>query len=334
MSDASWLPVVFIALMGIAVLTYSILDGYDLGVGMLLPRSSQRSADRDTMIASIGPFWDANETWLVLAVGLLLIAFPQAHSLVLGETYLATTFMLIGLILRGVAFDFRAKAAVDLKDRWDNTFRIGSYMVALSQGYVLGRYVMGFEANTSAYLFACISAVGVTMAYIYIGSCWLVLKTEGELQKRAVNWARLAGRFAFTGVVTVSVVNLWISPEIIDRWLEFPRAMFVLLIPLLCFGAFLANDFILGLLPDKNDRYCHLPMLFAIASFVFSFIGLGFSFYPYVVPGHITIWQAASAPESLKFILIGALIVVPCILFYTCYSYYVFRGKTTDLQYY
>jgi len=173
MLEDALLPHVFLALMGIAILAYAILDGYDLGVGMLLPAQDVQARDR--MIASIGPFWDANETWLVLAVGILLIAFPQAHSLVLRELYLPAVFMLIGLILRGVAFDFRAKALTQYQRLWDSLFKLGSSLAALSQGYMLGLYVMGFQQGPAAQAFACLSALCVASAYAYIGGGWLVL---------------------------------------------------------------------------------------------------------------------------------------------------------------
>lgn len=170
-----YLPEIYLLLLGFSVFMYAVLDGYDLGVGILLP--SDNEVQRDRMIASIGPFWDANETWLVLAVGILLIAFPAAHSLILTELYLPTAIMLIALIMRGVSFDFRAKANADHKSRWDWCFRIGSLVTSLTQGYMVGRYIMGFEQSTEALGFAWLSALCVTAAYVYIGGAWLVLKT-------------------------------------------------------------------------------------------------------------------------------------------------------------
>jgi cytochrome d ubiquinol oxidase subunit II len=333
MMDAYWLAIIFIGLMGLSVLVYAILDGYDLGVGILLPMGEADEAQRDTMIASIGPFWDANETWLVLAVGIMLIAFPAAHSVVLFHLYIPVAIMLIGLIMRGVAFDFRAKAAVDHKLAWDRTFKAGSLLTTLAQGYMLGLYVMGFEASLSAHLFALLSGLGVTLAYSYIGAAWLIMKTEGELQKRAVTWAKLSGRLCFIGVLAVCIVNPMVNPGVFDRWFDFPLVMFVLLIPALCFAAFLFNDLLLKRLPKTNDRHCWLPFLLVVAIFILCFSALAFSFFPDVVPGQMSIWQAASAPESLTVILIGALVVVPVILAYTAFSYWVFRGKASSLNY-
>ena len=331
--SGDWLPVIFIGLMGLAVLAYAILDGYDLGVGILLPMGEQDEWQRDTMIASIGPFWDANETWLVLAVGLLLIAFPAAHSLILMHLYIPVAIMLIGLIMRGVAFDFRAKAAVDHKLAWDRTFKIGSLITTLTQGYMLGQYVMGFDHSVPALLFCAISALGVTAAYSYIGAAWLVLKTEDNLQTRAVRWTRLAGRATLIGVIAVCAINPLVNPGVFDRWFTFPLVMFVLLIPALCFLGFMCNDLLLKRLPKAGDRHSGIPFAIVVGIFTLCFSGIGFSFFPEIVPGQMTIWEAASARESLQFILVGAVIVIPVILLYTAFSYHVFRGKATELHY-
>ncbi|QIL90080.1 cytochrome BD ubiquinol oxidase subunit II [Microbulbifer sp. SH-1] len=331
--SGDWLPVVFIALMGLAVLAYAILDGYDLGVGILLPMGAEDELQRDTMIASIGPFWDANETWLVLAIGLLLIAFPSAHSLILMNLYIPVAVMLIGLIMRGVAFDFRAKAAVDHKLAWDRTFKIGSLLTTLTQGYMLGQYVMGFDQSLSSQLFCAVSALGVTAAYSYIGAAWLVLKAEDQLQTRAVRWTQLAGRASLVGVVAVCAINPLVNPGVFDRWFTFPLVMFVLLIPVLCFLGFVGNDILLRRLPKAHDRHSSIPFFIVVGIFVLCFSGLGFSFFPDIVPGKLNIWEAASARESLQFILAGAVVVIPVILMYTAFSYRVFHGKATELHY-
>ncbi len=332
--NAEILPTIFVALMALAIVVYAILDGYDLGVGILLPMTPEQEPQRDILIASIGPFWDANETWLVLAVGLMLIAFPAAHSLILMNLYLPVVIMLIGLIMRGVAFDFRAKAAIAHKLAWDRLFKLGSLITTLTQGYMLGAYVTGFQSTTLSLAFCLLSAVGVSAAYCYIGGAWLVLKTEGELQQRAIAWTRTSGRFTALGLIAVSLVNLWLNPNVYDRWLQPPLLMFVLFIPATCILAFVANEVLLNRLPKPKDRHCGLPFLLVALIFVLSFSGLAFSFYPYIVPGELTIWEAASAPESLSFILIGAVIVIPVILLYTLYSYRVFHGKATQLRYY
>ncbi|WP_237067112.1 cytochrome d ubiquinol oxidase subunit II [Microbulbifer guangxiensis] len=333
MTFNDWLPVIFIGIMGLAVLIYAVLDGYDLGVGILLPMQDEDELQRDTMIASIGPFWDANETWLVLAIGILLIAFPAALSQIMLSLYIPVAIMLIGLILRGVAFDFRAKAAVDHKLTWDRVFKGGSLLTTLSQGYMLGQYVMGFESGWQAQMFSLLSALGVTAAYSYIGAAWLVMKTESDLQKRAVQWTRKAGRATLLGVLAVSLINPLVNPGVFDRWFTYPLVMFVLLIPTLTFAGFVVNDRLLKRLPKENDRHCRVPFFLTVGIFLLCFSGLAFSFFPDIIPGELDIWAAASAPESLKFILVGAVIVVPLILAYTAFSYYVFWGKATELKY-
>ncbi len=330
--EAFWLPVIFIGLMGLAFFIYAILDGYDLGVGILLPKDSE--AQRDTMIASIGPFWDANETWLVLGIGILLIAFPLAHSMILFHLYLPVTVMLAGLILRGVAFDFRAKAPADHKDLWDKVFKTGSLLATLSQGYMLGLYVMGFEQSIAAHAFAALSAICVTAGYTFIGAAWLVMKTEGDLQKRAAWWARRCAWLMTLGIVAVSIVNPLVSNTIFNKWFGSPLFLILLIIPVFCFVLLFIVDRYLRRFPYSDDFGCWIPFASATMIFLLSFIGLAYSFFPEVVPGKLDIWQAASAPESLMFILYGAIVVLPTIILYTIFSYRIFWGKATQLKYY
>lgn len=332
MFDANTLAVIFISLMALATLLYAILDGYDLGVGMLLPLNEQDHAD--TMVASIGPFWDANETWLVLAIGLLLIAFPTAHSLVLKELYLPTSVLLIGLILRGVAFDFRAKAAFSHKPSWDRAFKLGSLIASLAQGYMLGRFVLGFDDEAGSYAFAILSAIGVSAAYTFIGAAWLVMKTEGDLQRRAIVWASKTLYVMFAGILAVSAANVLISPEILAKWLTFPNILLLMPFPLLTALFYFLTHSALKELRAGDLKKQNRPFIYAVATFVMTFSGLGFSYFPYVVPGKMTIWESVAAPESLNFLLYGAVIVVPTILGYTIYSYRVFWGKVQELRYY
>jgi cytochrome d ubiquinol oxidase subunit II len=330
-ADAN-LPVIFAGLMALSVIVYAILDGYDLGVGILLPLENDHQADQ--MIASSVPVWDANETWLVLAVGLLLIAFPMAHNVILKALYIPSAIMLVGLILRGVAFDFRAKVAQVNKHRWNQIFKLGSCIASASQGFMLGSFVMGFEDSTTATIFSILSALGVTCAYALIGSTWLILKTSEALQLRAIAWAKLTGKISFAGILAVCIVNPLINQFVFERWTTAPFAYFMVIVPFVCFTLFYIGHLVLKELPVKDDSGCWLPFLITVLIYVFCFCGLAFSFYPYVVPGKVTIWQAASAPESLRFILYGALIVIPCILGYTLFSYRVFWGKVQDLKYY
>ena len=331
MFEANTLAVIFVALTGFAVLLYAILDGFDLGVGVLLPLESKD--DSDTMIASIGPFWDANETWLVLAIGLILIAFPSAHSIIFKELYLPTAVLLISLVLRGVAFDFRAKAAFSHKPTWNKVFKYGSIFAALSQGYMLGMYIVGFEKSLATYAFSIVSALGVAAAYSYIGACWLIMKTEGALQQRAVAWAKKSSIVTFIGVIAVSAINPLVNQAVFSKWFDWPNMLYIAPVPLLCFALFAYNHWLLGKLPMKDDRDCWKPFAMVVAIFILCFFGITYSFFPYIVPGQLTIWESAAAPSSLSFILWGAILVVPVILSYTAYSYRVFWGKVQELRY-
>ena len=330
MSFDAALPVIFMALMGVSMLVYVISDGYDLGVGMLMQRAT--AAEKDVMIASIGPFWDANETWLVLGVGILLIAFPRAHGVVLGELYLPVTLMLIGLTLRGVGFDFRVKAKDSHKQTWDRLFFVGSLIASVSQGWMLGRYISGFGTGWNYPVFAAAIALALPMAYVLMGATWLVMKTEGELQERAIGWARAAWAPMVGGMLLVSMATPWVSPTVRERWFALPEIIALMAIPLMTGVALLS---VRGLLNSRAVRgpACWLPFALLIAVFVLGFLGLAFSIYPYVVIGQLTIWQAASSPEALKVILFGVCISVPAIAGYTVFSYRVFRGKTGELKY-
>lgn len=324
---------IFWALLGVAVFMYALLDGYDLGVGMLLSGSE---AERDRMVASIGPFWDANETWLVLAVGILLIAFPSAHSVILRELYLPALALLVGLILRGVSFDFRAKAISPLRPLWDNFFRMGSGMAALAQGYMLGRYVTGFEPGALAQGFALLSALCVAAAYVYIGSAWLVMKTEGQIQARALRWLRLSGALTLMGLLFISAFNLMARPEVAARWLHGLGVGLLFVLPLLGFVCLWWIARAVDTLYIKPD--CHStarkPFMGVVGLFLLAFSALGYSYFPYVIPGQMLAVEAASAAASLQFILWGVVLVLPIIMAYTVFSYRVFWGKSEDLRYY
>ena len=330
MSFDSLLPVIFMALMGFSMLVYVVSDGYDLGVGMLMHRATD--AEKDVMVASIGPFWDANETWLVLGVGILLVAFPQAHGLVLGELYLPVALMLVGLTLRGVAFDFRVKAKDTHKKTWDRLFFAGSALASVAQGWMLGRYVSGFGTGWNYPLFAAAIAVALPMAYVLMGASWLIMKTEGELQERAVQWARIAWTPMVGGLVLISMATPWVSATVRQRWFSLPEIIALAAIPLMCGVSLLA---VRGLLGTRQVRgpISWLPFVLLIGVFVLGFLGLAYSIYPYVVLDQLTIWQAASSPEALKVLLIGTCISVPAIAGYTVFSYRVFRGKTGELKY-
>ena len=331
--DPELLPVAFAALMALSVLAYVVLDGFDLGVGLLL-NATLEEAERDRMIASIGPFWDANETWLVLGVGLLLVAFPVAHGAILTALYLPVAVMLAGLILRGVAFEFRAKAASVLgKRRWDHAFFAGSLLASLAQGWMLGRYVLGFAEGWPAQGFAALSALGLAAGYAFIGACWLIWRTEGALQRQSVAWARATLWLLGAGILAVSVATPLASPRILARWFEMPNLMLLAPLPATTFVLLLGLHHLLKHLPLQDGALETLPFWGATGLFVLSFTGLAWSFFPYIVPERLTLWQAAAAPESLSIILAGALFVLPVIALYTLLAWKIFGGKAADLRY-
>ena len=326
-----WLPVVFTALMGLSMLLYVVLDGYDLGVGILLRQADD--AQKDTMIASIGPFWDANETWLVLGVGLLLVAFPMAHGVILGALYLPVAFMLIGLILRGVAFDFRVKVHDQHKPLWNVAFYVGSLLAALSQGFMLGLYITGVQYNLVGVVFGIVIALCLVAGYMLLGSGWLIMKTEGELRARAIVWGRRSLWFTGIGIVAVSLATPLVSPRIFEKWFSLPNLFFLMPIPLLTGLLFMACLRALVKLGNGSTQKEWVPFVSTIGMFVLAFGGLAFSIFPYLVIDQITLWEAASARGSLKIMLFGAAVTLPVIIAYNIYSYRVFWGKTSELNY-
>lgn len=326
-----WLPIVYMAVMGLALLIYVILDGYDLGVGMLLPLVEER--EKDVMVASIGPFWDANETWIVLGVGILLIAFPLAHGIVLTALYLPVTIMLMGLILRGVAFDLRVKAGDHHRGRWNWAFFAGSLIAATSQGWMLGAYVTGLESTVTSVLFAVLIALALPALYLVLGCGWLLIKTEGALQRKALGWARVAIWPMGLGLLLVSVATPLVSPTIAEKWFSLPDFFYLAPIPLLCVAAF---GFILKVLWNDQSLvtgrswtlYASAVLICVMAS-----LGLGYSLFPNVIVDRMTIWEAAASVDSLLFTLVGVVLTLPMILVYTVFVYRIFHGKATELSY-
>ena len=325
------LPLIFAGLLGLSILLYVVLDGFDLGVGLLFPFSDE--AERDRMVASIGPVWDGNETWLVLAIGILLVAFPTAHGDILTALYLPVAVMLIGLILRGVAFEFRAKAPLGHKRPWDLAFWSGSLMTALAQGFMLGMYIMGLGWSWATVAFSALTAGALAVAYSFIGAGWVILKTDGALQKKAVGWAKGGIWGVVLGMGAVSIATPLVSARIFDKWFRFPEI--VTLAPLPLMSALLVALLWLALrrLPTANDSFAWFPFVGAVVLMVLGFFGMAYSFYPYIVPERLTIREAAAAPESLAIILVGTLVVLPMILGYTVLAYVIFRGKATKLSY-
>jgi cytochrome bd ubiquinol oxidase subunit II len=325
------MPLIFAGLMGLSILIYVVLDGFDLGIGILFAAGTDE--EKDVMIAAIGPFWDANETWLVLAVGLLLVAFPIAHGIILTALYIPVFLLLIGLILRGVAFDFRAKVPVHRKHRWDKLFLAGSLLAALAQGYMLGIYVLGLEQGWAAIGFGLLVALCLAAAYAAMGAAWLIYKTEGELQRKAVRWLRGTLVLTALGMATVSLATPFASSRIFAKWFTFPEIAYLAPLPIVSALLFLWLFRLTFRLPGTGDRHAITPFIVLALIFAAGFAGLAYSFYPYVVPERLTIWDAAAATESLGIILIGTSFVLPVIIGYSFYAYRVFGGKAGELTY-
>jgi cytochrome bd ubiquinol oxidase subunit II len=333
---AGWLPLVFALVMALAMLAYVILDGYDLGVGVLLRRAD--SVDqKDTMIASIGPFWDANETWLVLGVGVLLVAFPMAHGVILGSLYLPVALMLVALTLRGVAFDFRVKARDKHKPLWDRAFYAGSLLAAWSQGFMLGGLITGFDTHWASQWFNALIGLCLVAAYCLLGAGWLIMKTEGALQLKAVRWAQGSLWLTAAGVAAISLATPWVSQRIFDKWFSFPNFILLLPIPAVTVALFVVMARSLSRLPVRlaqgNQYGAAVPFACTVGVFLLAFYGLAYSLFPWLVVDQLTIWAAASAPEALMVIFYGTVVVLPVIIGYTVFAYRVFWGKSTALKY-
>ena len=332
---AGWMPIVFLVVMGLAMLAYVVLDGYDLGVGVLMKNASED--DKDSMIASIGPFWDANETWLVLGVGILLTVFPLAHGVILGSLYLPVAAMLIGLILRGVAFDFRVKARAALKPLWNRVFFTGSLVASWSQGYMLGSLITGFASDAWTIAFNAVIGGALVAAYCLLGAGWLIIKSEGALQLQAIKWARRSLLFTALGIGAISIATPLVSQSIFDRWFSFPNIVLLLPIPAATLVLFAVIARSLQRLPVRlaqgNEYGAWVPFGATVGVFLLAFYGLAYSLFPWLVIDRITIWQSAISPSSMGIILVGAAVVLPMIIGYTVFAYRVFWGKSTALKY-
>ncbi|WP_288252433.1 cytochrome d ubiquinol oxidase subunit II [uncultured Hydrogenophaga sp.] len=331
MTWAEFLPLIFMAVMGLALLAYVVLDGYDLGVGLLLPLGDE--VQKDTMVSSIGPFWDANETWLVLGVGVLLVAFPKAHGLVLQALYLPAAIMIVGLILRGVAFDFRVKAPTKYLPFWNRAFFAGSLAASASQGWMLGSYITGFDTGVLGLLFSLGIAITLPAAYLLLGAGWLIMKTDGDLQQKAVRWARGALWPMGVALLAISVATPLVSPAVFEKWFGLPQIFALLPVPLICAAAFFAVQWVVTRPNLIAAGYGWLVFVNTVLIFVLAFFGLAYSIFPDIVIGRLTVWDAAAATSSLTIIFIGVAITLPMIIVYTIYLYRVFWGKAHPLSY-
>ncbi len=324
------LAFIWAGLIAFAVLAYVIFDGFDLGIGILFPVIHDEP-DRDVMMNSIAPVWDGNETWLVLGGGGLFAVFPLAYAIIMPALYAPITLMLLALVFRGVAFEFRWRAKrPDTRNWWDWAFAGGSITATFAQGIALGALVQGIPVANRAYAggwwdwltpFSLLTGCALVVGYALLGATWLVMKTTGELQQRAFSlaWWAAAGTVALIGAV--SLWTPFLEGQYANRWFAWPAVLYAAPVPLLVLGCALL------LARGLAQRWEVIPFVASIGLFVLSYIGLGISFYPYIVPTSVTIWEAAAPDSSLRFLLVGAVVLIPIILAYTAYAYWVFRGK-------
>ena len=322
------LAFIWAGLIAFAVLTYVILDGFDLGLGILFP-FAKSEGDRDQMMNSVAPVWDGNETWLVLGGGGLFAVFPLAYAVIMPALYMPIMLMLLALVFRGVSFEYRWRTD-RWKGVWDMAFFGGSFVAALCQGIALGALVQGIEVTDRAYSggwfdwltpFSILTGLAVVVGYALLGATWLVMKTENGLniQMRGYSWYLGAATLGLIGLV--SLLTPFQDPVYFERWFNLPGSLWSMLVPLVMIG--LVWSFFTGL----NDQKDVQPFVSALGFFVVSFIGIGISFYPMMVPPSLTIWDVAAPDSSLAFALVGAVVLIPIILGYTAYAYWVFRGK-------
>ncbi|NUB23411.1 cytochrome d ubiquinol oxidase subunit II [Azospirillum brasilense] len=328
--EGSLLTLAWVAIVGFAVFMYVLMDGFDLGIGILYPFVPSEEA-RDVMMNSVAPVWDFNETWLILGGAGLFAAFPIAYAIVLPAMYLPLLLMLIALIFRGVAFEFRFKARSS-RHLWNKAFFLGSLLATFAQGVVLGSFIQGIEVEGRNFAgtmldwltpFSLFCGVALIAGYALLGSTWLIWRTIGILQ----DWCfRVARRLLIVVLVLVAAVSMWtpfLDASIAARWFSVPNILLLSPVPLMV--GFLA----FGLWRALDEGREALPFAFAMGLFALSYLGLAISLWPVLIPPGITIWQAAAPPETQVFLLIGMAFLIPTILIYTAYSYWVFRGKVT-----
>jgi cytochrome bd ubiquinol oxidase subunit II len=323
------LPIIWAIVIAFGLMMYVVMDGFDLGIGILFPFVRARR-DRDTMVNTVAPVWDGNETWLVLGGAGLMAAFPLAYSVLLSALYLPLILMLAGLIWRGVAFEFRFKADEAHRPFWDKAFAGGSYVATFCQGASLGAFINGFHVTGPSYLggaldwltpFSVFTGVGLLVAYALLGSTWLIMKTEGALQRQMIALARPV---TITLLIVIGIVSLWTPiahPSLAVRWFSLPNILFFLPVPVLT----LATGWVILRVLDGKPHV--VPFLLALFLLFLGYSGLAISLWPNIIPPDVSIWAAASPQQSMGFTLVGALFIIPFILGYTAWSYYVFRGK-------
>ena len=328
------LSLIWAVLILFGIMMYVVMDGFDLGIGLLYPFFSDKT-DRDVMMNTVAPVWDGNETWLVFGGAGLMAAFPMAYAVVLSALYLPLIFMLLGLIFRGVAFEFRFKASEARRHFWDKAFIGGSMTAAFFQGVALGAYLQGIHISGRAYAggaldwltpFSLFTGVGLLVAYALLGATWLILKTGGPLQQRMRTIAR---PLVWLLLAVIGIISAWTplaNAGIAQRWFSWPNVLWFAPVPLLVLLAAWQLD---KSLRGQSDS---MPFVLTLCLVFLGYSGLGISLWPNIIPPGVSIWAAAAPPQSQGFILVGALLIVPLILMYTAWSYYVFRGKVDASQ--
>lgn len=325
------LPLIFAGLLAFVIFLYVVLDGFDLGIGIIFPFAPSDQC-RDKMMNSIVPFWDGNETWLVFGGMLFFAAFPLAYSLVMPAFYIPIILMLLGLIFRGVAFEFRFKAKTKFEQNmWDYSFHLGSLCAAFFQGAMLGSFIEGFETYQKNHWFSSFSflvGAGVIFGYALLGSTWLIMKVEGRTQRWARSVALYVMIFVLFGILLVSFWTPFLQDRIFVRWFSAPNIFYLSPIFLM---AVLTLFYLARAVIDKKEKQ---PFFLVIFLFSLSYVGIVVSIYPYILPYKISFVQAAATGASLSFLLIGVSLTLPMILAYTAYSYHVFRGKASHEKLY
>ncbi len=328
------LPIIFAVLLAFIVIMYVILDGFDLGVGILFMVSASEK-ERDAMMNSIAPIWDGNETWLVFGGAMLYGAFPLVYGLVLPILYMPLMLMVIALIFRGVSFEFRFKADTS-KALWNWVFAISSILATFFQGVVLGNFVEGFSVSGSTMMlepkpwltpFSLLTAIALVCGYGLLGSTWLIIKCENILQKKMIHVAK--GLLILVSIFLV-IVSIWTplqSQEIYHRWYDFPNIIFLSVLPIATIL------FIVLAWSGLNKGSEKKPFIYSILIFFCAYIGIAISVYPYLIPRQLTLWETAAPDSTLRFILVGVVLMLPTLLIYTFFSYRVFKGKSQDIHY-
>jgi cytochrome bd ubiquinol oxidase subunit II len=339
-ASLTWdLSLVWVLIIAFGLMMYVVMDGFDLGIGILFP-FVPADADRDNMVNTVAPIWDGNETWLVLGGAGLMAAFPLAYSVLLSALYIPVVLMLMGLILRGVAFEFRFKADAGRRPFWDISFAGGSYVAAFFQGAALGAFIDGFAVTGPSYEggaldwltpFSVFTGLGVIVAYALLGSTWLTMKTAGALQGRMIAYSRRIVPVVLAGIVVVSLWTPLAHGEIAERWFSMPDIFYFAPVPILVVAT--SWQLLRLLTGGPNGRIPGAgPFLLALFLLFLGYSGLAISLWPNIIPPGVSFREAAAPVQSQQFALVGAVVIIPIILAYTAWAYYVFRGKVTGSE--